>query len=157
MCTYLIYLFLVNFCQVLELPGEVVTSVPQSSERPASAYKAAVDEFLQKKSSFVTEPEEKETSFPDVPESRTQLLQQLMSSAQTMTARQDLLHNLRSDSSHLGCSTPTHVFCDFIHVAFFTSHSLSESLVRRTPFEATASVTESCVNPMVCLKMSACL
>lgn len=81
--------------QVLELPGEVVTSVPQSSERPASAYKAAVDEFLQKKSSFVTEPEEKETTFPDVPEFRTQLLQQLMSSAQTMTARQDLLHNLR--------------------------------------------------------------
>lgn len=106
MCTYLIYLFLVNVCQVLELPGEVVTAVPQSSGRPASAYKAAVDEFLQKKSSFVTEPEEKETSFPDVPESRTRLLQQLLSSAQTMTARQDLLHHLRSDSSHLGYSTP---------------------------------------------------
>lgn len=129
MCTYLIYLFLVNLCQVLELPGEVVTSVPQSSERPASAYKAAVDEFLQKNSSLVTEPEEKEAPFPDVPESRTQLLQQLMSSAQTMTARQDLLHNLRSDGS------PWLFNCrPRLHVAFLTSHSPSDSLGRH--FEA---------------------
>lgn len=128
MCPDLTYLFLVNFCQVLELPGEVVTSVPPSSDRPASAYKAAVDEFLQKNSSFVTEPEEEETSFPDVPESRTRLLQQLMSSAQTLTARQDLLHNLRSDSSRLGSSAPTSVFCGFVHVAFSTSHPRSDWL-----------------------------
>lgn len=86
-----------NFPQVLDLPSEVVMAVPPSSERPASAYKAAVDEFLQKKSSnsFVTEQEEKETSFPDVSESTTQLLQQLMSSVKTLTARQELLNNLR--------------------------------------------------------------
>lgn len=88
---------MVNFSQVLDLPSEVVMTVLPPSERPADAYKAAVDEFIQNKSSnsFVTEQEEKETSFPDVPESMTQLLQQLMSSAQTLTARQDLLNNLR--------------------------------------------------------------
>lgn len=97
--SYLVYyvLNLVNFPQVLDLPSEVIMTVPPSSERPASAYKAAVDEFLQEKSSnsFVTEQEEKEPSFPDVPESTTRLLQQLMSSAKTLTARQDLLNNLR--------------------------------------------------------------
>lgn len=88
---------MVNLSQVFDLPSEVVIRVLPSSQRPASAYKAAVDEFLQNKSSnsSVTEQDEKETSFPDVLESRTQLLQQLMSSAKTLTARQDLLNNLR--------------------------------------------------------------
>lgn len=94
---------MLNLCQVLDLPGEVVMAMPPSSERPASAYKAAVDEFTQNKSSnsFVAEPKEEEPSFPDVPEATTQLLQQLMSSAKTLTARQDLLHNLRCDRRHI--------------------------------------------------------
>lgn len=72
-------------------------TVSPASERPASAYKAAVDTFIKNGSSHscLTEQDEKETSFPDVPESKTQLLQQLMSSVKTLTARQDLLNTLR--------------------------------------------------------------
>lgn len=84
--------------QVLALPSEVITTAPPSSQRPASAYKAAVDQFMNESSqSRVTEPGEKEALFPDVPESETQLLQQLLTSAKTLTARQDLLNTLRLD------------------------------------------------------------
>uniref|UniRef100_A0A674NB42 Cytoplasmic tRNA 2-thiolation protein 2 n=1 Tax=Takifugu rubripes TaxID=31033 RepID=A0A674NB42_TAKRU len=88
--------------QVLALPSEVITTVPPSSQRTASAYKAAVDKFTnelkfigESSNSRATEQEEKETLFPDVPESETQLLQQLITSAKTLTARQDLLNTLR--------------------------------------------------------------
>lgn len=95
---------MLNVSQVLALPSEVITTVPPSSQRTASAYKAAVDKFTnefkfigESSNSHVTEQEEKETSFPDVPESETQLLQQLITSAKTLTARQDLLNTLRLD------------------------------------------------------------
>lgn len=93
---------MLNVSQVLALPSEVITTVPPSSQRTASAYKAAVDKFTnefisESGNSRVTEREEKETSFPDVPESETQLLQQLITSAKTLTARQDLLNTLRLD------------------------------------------------------------
>lgn len=91
--------------QVLALPSEVITAVPPSSERPASAYKAAVDTFTRNQSGSgrVAGQGEKETSLPDVPESKTQLLQQLMASAKTLTAREDLLNTLRLDSRLLHC------------------------------------------------------
>lgn len=94
---------MLNVSQVLALPSEVITTVPPSSQRTASAYKAAVDKFtnefkfISESNTRVTEQEEKETSFPDVPESKTQLLQQLITSAKTLTARQDLLNTLRLD------------------------------------------------------------
>lgn len=93
---------MLNVSQVLALPSEVITTVPPSSQRTASAYKAAVDKFTnefisESGNSRVTEREEKERSFPDVPESETQSLQQLITSAKTLTARQDLLNTLRLD------------------------------------------------------------
>ncbi len=87
-----------NFSQVLDLPSSVVMTAPSPSERPASAYKAAVDHFIQSDSSrCVTPREEEERSRPDVQESQTQLLQQLIGSAKTLTATEDLLNTLRSD------------------------------------------------------------
>lgn len=83
--------------QVLDLPSNVVMAVTPPSERPASAYKAAVDHFIQSDSSSSLTPQEQvETPLPDVQESNTQLLRELMASAKTMTAREDLLHTLRS-------------------------------------------------------------
>ncbi|XP_070833596.1 cytoplasmic tRNA 2-thiolation protein 2 [Chaetodon trifascialis] len=82
--------------QVLHLPSSVVMMVPSPSERPASAYKAAVDEFIQGDSRSCLKPQEhEEASLLDVPESHTQLLQQLIGSAKTPTAREDLLNTLR--------------------------------------------------------------
>lgn len=91
--------------QVLALPSEVIAAVPPSSERPASAYKAAVDKFTKNESSDsrMAERQEKEPSLPDVPESKTELLQQLITSAKTLTAREDLLNTLRLDRSLLRC------------------------------------------------------
>ncbi|XP_041803404.1 cytoplasmic tRNA 2-thiolation protein 2 [Chelmon rostratus] len=82
--------------QVLHLPSSVVMTTPSPSERPASAYKAAVDHFIQGNSSgCLTPQEQEETALPDVQESHTQLLQQLIGSAKTPTAREDLLNTLR--------------------------------------------------------------
>ncbi|KAM6997024.1 cytoplasmic tRNA 2-thiolation protein 2 isoform 2-T2 [Tautogolabrus adspersus] len=82
--------------QVLDLPTSVLATGPSASERPASAYKAAVDHFIQSSSSScLTPPEQKEPSLPDVQEPHTQLLQQLMVSAKTLTAKEDLLNTLR--------------------------------------------------------------
>ncbi|KAM4730375.1 cytoplasmic tRNA 2-thiolation protein 2 isoform 2-T2 [Anableps anableps] len=81
--------------QVLDLPGSVVA--PSSlSDQPSSAYKTAVDHFLQSGSSAgVMAEEQKDVSLPAVQESQTQLLQQLLGSAKTLTAKQDLLSALR--------------------------------------------------------------
>ncbi|XP_068597212.1 cytoplasmic tRNA 2-thiolation protein 2 [Brachionichthys hirsutus] len=81
--------------QVLDLPGSVVTAVPSPSERPAGAYKAAVDHFIQSGGSLAArEPEE-----PPRPEvgggAHTASLQQLIRSVRTLTAREDLLNTLR--------------------------------------------------------------
>ena len=68
------------------------------SDRPTSAYKAAVDHFIQTGSkNCVTAQDTEDTSPPNVPESQTRLLQQLIGSAQTLTAKEDLLNKLRSD------------------------------------------------------------
>ncbi|KAM7385019.1 hypothetical protein PAMP_001118 [Pampus punctatissimus] len=82
--------------QVLDLPSSVVVAAPSPSTRPASTYKAAVDHFIQSDSSKCLTPlKQDETSPPDVPESQTHLLQQLIGSAKTLTAREDLLNTLR--------------------------------------------------------------
>ncbi|KAM9345047.1 cytoplasmic tRNA 2-thiolation protein 2 [Symphorus nematophorus] len=82
--------------QVLDLPTSVVTLTPSPSERPASAYKAAVDHFIQSDGgSCLTPRRQEETSPPDVQESHTRSLQQLIGSAKTLTAREDLLNTLR--------------------------------------------------------------
>uniref|UniRef100_A0A8P4G359 Cytoplasmic tRNA 2-thiolation protein 2 n=1 Tax=Dicentrarchus labrax TaxID=13489 RepID=A0A8P4G359_DICLA len=73
--------------QVLDLPSSVVVMAPSPAERPASAYKAAVDHFIQRDSSnCLTQREVEETSLLDVQESHTQSLQQLIGSAKTLTA-----------------------------------------------------------------------
>ncbi|CAK6978449.1 cytoplasmic tRNA 2-thiolation protein 2 isoform X1 [Scomber scombrus] len=82
--------------QVLDLPSSVVVTAPSPSERPASSYKAAVDHFIQTDiSRCLTAQTQDETSPPDIQESQTQLLQQLIGSAKTLTAREDLLNTLR--------------------------------------------------------------
>ncbi|XP_034538290.1 cytoplasmic tRNA 2-thiolation protein 2 [Notolabrus celidotus] len=82
--------------QVLDLPGSVLLTGPAASDQPAGAYKAAVDQFIQSDSSIcLTQTEQEETSPPDVQESHTQLLQQLIGSVKTLTAKEDLLHTLR--------------------------------------------------------------
>ncbi|XP_074501750.1 cytoplasmic tRNA 2-thiolation protein 2 [Sebastes fasciatus] len=82
--------------QVLDLPSSVVVMAPSPSERTACSYKAAVDQFIQSDSRGCSTPrEQEETSTPDVQESHTQLLQQLIGSAKTLTAREDLLNTLR--------------------------------------------------------------
>ncbi|XP_042358638.1 cytoplasmic tRNA 2-thiolation protein 2 [Plectropomus leopardus] len=82
--------------QVLHLPSSVVLMAPSASERPASAYKAAVDHFIQSDStSCSTTQEQGETSLSVVQESHTRSLQQLIGSATTLTAREDLLNTLR--------------------------------------------------------------
>ncbi|XP_007575610.1 cytoplasmic tRNA 2-thiolation protein 2-like isoform X1 [Poecilia formosa] len=82
--------------QVLDLPGSVLTPSPPS-DQPGSVYKAAVDLFLQSgDSSSDGKAEEQEcVSLPAVQESHTRLLQQLIGSAQTLTAKQDLLNTFR--------------------------------------------------------------
>lgn len=82
--------------RVLDLPSSVVATASSPSERPASAYKAAVDHFIQSDSrSCLTPQQQEETSLADVQESQTLSLQKLIGSAQTLTAREDLLNTLR--------------------------------------------------------------
>ncbi|AWP14505.1 putative cytoplasmic tRNA 2-thiolation protein 2 isoform 2 [Scophthalmus maximus] len=82
--------------QVMDLPSSVVAMAPSPSEQPASNYKEAVGHFLQSTSSSRSTPQDEEqTSLPEVPEAHTHFLQQLIGSAKTLTARQDLLNTLR--------------------------------------------------------------
>uniref|UniRef100_A0AAQ5Z206 Cytoplasmic tRNA 2-thiolation protein 2 n=1 Tax=Amphiprion ocellaris TaxID=80972 RepID=A0AAQ5Z206_AMPOC len=82
--------------KVLDLPSSVVVMALPPLEQPPSAYKAAVDRFNQTcGSDCLTPPEKQKKSLPDVHESHTQLLQQLIGSAKTLTAREDLLNTLR--------------------------------------------------------------
>ncbi|XP_037829652.1 cytoplasmic tRNA 2-thiolation protein 2 isoform X2 [Kryptolebias marmoratus] len=82
--------------QVLDLPSSVVVPAPPLSEPPTGSYKAAVDHFLQTGSrNDTTSQEQEEMSLPDVSESRTRSLQQLIGSAKSLTAREDLLSTLR--------------------------------------------------------------
>ncbi|KAM6916260.1 cytoplasmic tRNA 2-thiolation protein 2 [Xenentodon cancila] len=82
--------------QVLDLPTSVVATASSYPEEPASAYKAAVDHFIQTGNrTGKMGPVPTETSLPEVQESQTLLLQQLIGSAKTLTAREDLLSTLR--------------------------------------------------------------
>ncbi|XP_056291840.1 cytoplasmic tRNA 2-thiolation protein 2 isoform X2 [Pseudoliparis swirei] len=84
--------------QVLDLPSSVVVAAaaPAPSERTVGVYKKAVGHFIQSDGvESQTPPEWEEAPAADVPESRTQLLQQLIGSAKTLTAREDLLNTLR--------------------------------------------------------------
>lgn len=85
--------------QVLDLSSAAATTVPSPAERPAGAYKAAVDRFIQNdhRSRSTLDVESEETSPPEVEEWKTQALQQLLASAKTLTAREDLLHTFRWD------------------------------------------------------------
>ncbi|XP_054652324.1 cytoplasmic tRNA 2-thiolation protein 2 isoform X2 [Dunckerocampus dactyliophorus] len=81
--------------QVLDIPSSVMVKAP-SSPQAASAYKAAVDRFIRNGVSSDVTPEEKVgTSPPYVLESQTHSLRQLMDSAKTLTAREDLMSMLR--------------------------------------------------------------
>lgn len=85
-------------CKVLDLPSSVVATVPSFSEPSTGSYKAAVDHFLQTGSGKdLTTQKQEEMSLPDVLESQTRSLQQLLGSAKSLTAREDLLSTLRSD------------------------------------------------------------
>lgn len=90
--------YIVPLEQVLDLPSSVVVMAPSSSEQPGSAYKSAVNAFIQSDSSTCLTPQDQEdTSLPEVQESHTRSLQHLIASVKTLTARQDLLNTLRSD------------------------------------------------------------
>ncbi|XP_061601325.1 cytoplasmic tRNA 2-thiolation protein 2 [Cololabis saira] len=85
--------------QVLDLPSSVLATALSSPAEPARAYKAAVDQFIQTGSrtgastgAAVPGPE---PALAEVQESQTLLLQQLLGSVTTLTARQDLLSTLR--------------------------------------------------------------
>uniref|UniRef100_A0A673AZ11 Cytoplasmic tRNA 2-thiolation protein 2 n=1 Tax=Sphaeramia orbicularis TaxID=375764 RepID=A0A673AZ11_9TELE len=93
---------LVPLEQVLDLSPSVLVMAPSPSEQPGSAYKAAVDQFIQSKGHWPPRPQDQDqdqdldqASLPDIQESHTQLLQQLMSSTKTQTAREELLSMLR--------------------------------------------------------------
>ncbi|XP_031694472.1 cytoplasmic tRNA 2-thiolation protein 2-like, partial [Anarrhichthys ocellatus] len=79
--------------QVLDLPSSVVAAALSPSERAAGAYKVAVGHFIQSDGVGVKLKQE-ETAPADVQESSTHLLQQLIGSAKTLTAREDLLNTL---------------------------------------------------------------
>uniref|UniRef100_A0AAX7SCS5 Cytoplasmic tRNA 2-thiolation protein 2 n=1 Tax=Astatotilapia calliptera TaxID=8154 RepID=A0AAX7SCS5_ASTCA len=82
--------------QVLDLPASVVATNPSPSEQPASAYKAAVHHFVETDGSNFPRPQEpKKTLLPRVQESHTLMLQQLLGSVKTLTAREELLNTLR--------------------------------------------------------------
>lgn len=89
------------FSKVLDLPASVVATNPSPSEQPASAYKAAVHHFVETDGSNFQRPQEpKKTLLPRVQESHTLMLQQLLGSVKTLTAREELLNTLRSGVKH---------------------------------------------------------
>uniref|UniRef100_A0AAQ5XZY2 Cytoplasmic tRNA 2-thiolation protein 2 n=1 Tax=Amphiprion ocellaris TaxID=80972 RepID=A0AAQ5XZY2_AMPOC len=80
----------------VSVDAKMQSLLSESQSQPPSAYKAAVDRFNQTcGSDCLTPPEKQKKSLPDVHESHTQLLQQLIGSAKTLTAREDLLNTLR--------------------------------------------------------------
>ncbi|XP_047459543.1 cytoplasmic tRNA 2-thiolation protein 2 isoform X2 [Mugil cephalus] len=83
--------------QVLDLPSSVVVTAPSVPEKPSTNYKSAVDHFILTNMSNSLPPaqQEEETPLPDVQEPKTRLLQQLIESAKTLTAKEDLLSTLR--------------------------------------------------------------
>lgn len=90
--------------QVLDLSSAAMTTVPSPPEPAAGAYKAAVGDFIHSDSgSRSTLGGTAETPLPEVDELKTEALQQLMASAKTLTAREDLLSTLRLEVSLYEC------------------------------------------------------
>ncbi|XP_028983048.1 cytoplasmic tRNA 2-thiolation protein 2 isoform X2 [Betta splendens] len=88
--------YIVPLEEVLDLPGSVVVSALAPPERANSTYKAEVDHFMHSNCSTRSAPQDQDhEALPEVQESATQMLQQLMLSAKTLTARQNLLNTLR--------------------------------------------------------------
>ncbi|KAM8859952.1 cytoplasmic tRNA 2-thiolation protein 2 isoform 2-T2 [Spinachia spinachia] len=91
--------FLVPLEQVLDLPSSVLTVVAAATspqEPAARAYKASVGDFIRSDAvGCQTSLEPEQRVLADVQESRTHLLQHLIGSAKTLTAREDLLSTLR--------------------------------------------------------------
>ncbi|XP_029376382.1 cytoplasmic tRNA 2-thiolation protein 2 [Echeneis naucrates] len=82
--------------QVLDLPSSILASASLASKRTASSYKVAVDRFVRTDGGSSLTPQDQEVMLlPPVNQSQTQALQQLMMSATTLTARQELLNTLR--------------------------------------------------------------
>ncbi|XP_077439047.1 cytoplasmic tRNA 2-thiolation protein 2 [Vanacampus margaritifer] len=81
--------------QVFDLPGSVLTMAPSSSPQSESSYKASVDDFIRNNGSSCLMPEQKHETSPDVQECQTQLLQQLIDSSKTLTAKEEILSMLR--------------------------------------------------------------
>lgn len=78
-----------------------MTPLPSPPEPAAGAYKAAVGHFMHGDGGGggATLADSEETSQPEVDEVKSEALQQLMASAKTLTAREELLHTLRLDRS----------------------------------------------------------
>uniref|UniRef100_A0A8C5E2M1 Cytoplasmic tRNA 2-thiolation protein 2 n=1 Tax=Gouania willdenowi TaxID=441366 RepID=A0A8C5E2M1_GOUWI len=85
--------YIVPLEQVLDLPTSVLVAMPPS-HRPSDTYKAAVHHFLQSDSSVCVTSAEQE-NMASVETSHTLALQRVLSSAQTLTARDELLSTLR--------------------------------------------------------------
>ncbi|CAN9500142.1 unnamed protein product [Ophioblennius macclurei] len=81
--------------QVLDLPSSVLVAAAASSEPTGSAYKSAVDRFMQNAGSECERATRQDEAGPEVPEAHTLSLQQLLDSATTLTAREELLSSLR--------------------------------------------------------------
>lgn len=84
--------------QVLDLSSAAMATVPSPPEAAPGAYKAAVAHFNHSDSggrSALVEAEE--TPLPEVDDLKSEALRQLMASATTLTAREDLLNTLRCD------------------------------------------------------------
>ncbi|XP_051937060.1 cytoplasmic tRNA 2-thiolation protein 2 isoform X1 [Hippocampus zosterae] len=83
--------------EVLDVPGSVLATAPSSSQTQASSDKASVDRFVCNNSCTCLTPaqQQHETSSPYVEESQTQLLQQLLDSSKTVTAKAELVSMYR--------------------------------------------------------------
>ncbi|XP_077469022.1 cytoplasmic tRNA 2-thiolation protein 2 isoform X2 [Stigmatopora argus] len=87
--------YIVPLEQVLDLPSSVIMMAP-SSQQKASSYKASVDDFIRKDTCSQLTPEQKnDTSFHFVQELQTRQLRQLINCFKTLTAKEDILSNLR--------------------------------------------------------------
>ncbi|XP_061692192.1 cytoplasmic tRNA 2-thiolation protein 2 isoform X2 [Syngnathoides biaculeatus] len=87
--------YIVPLEKVLDLPSSVIVMSPSSNQQPSSD-KASVDYFIcSNTGSSLTLEQKHEASLPYVPESQTQLLQQLIDCSRTLTAKEDILSILR--------------------------------------------------------------
>ncbi|KAJ3610651.1 hypothetical protein NHX12_022743 [Muraenolepis orangiensis] len=86
---------------VLNLPSSILEPVHVATDEPAGSYKVAVDHFMQTDPGPNTQVDLSELSLQaDGPQpidqsSQTQQFQEMFSTVQTLTAKEDLLHTLR--------------------------------------------------------------